>query len=453
MKKIISCLSILLVLTALTICMTFPTASDDATHSGTWGNLSWTFNETTGELIISGTGEMKDFYSSEDTNAWRAYKFSIKSIIIDEGVTSIGRYAFYCCEAVTSITLPMSLKRIQTDAFSYCSHSLTSISVAEENTRYHVSGKCLIDTHTKTLVLGCKDSEIPSDGSVSKIGIGAFSGCSELSRITIPSSVITIGSRAFDACSGLDSVIILDGLTNIGDYAFAHCDYLEFIAIPSSVTRFGNNVLHNTVYSSLLYCGTVDTWKSISNSDQIPGSKIIYHTSHTYSAWQKTDSHHQRNCICGDSQTADHIYGDWVKKDSVQHQRKCDECGYIQVIDHTWNAGEINTPATHLELGIKTFTCSDCGEIKTEDIAKLTDHIFGPWEQCNAQQHKRSCPCGEAVEYMDHTYDNDKDASCNDCGDVREIPSGCGATLSSGFGLTLLLIGAAFGVSRKRKKQ
>ena len=67
------------------------------------------------------------------------------------------------------------------------------ITVADGNTVYHSAGNCLIETESKTLVLGCKNSVIPTDGSVTSIGEYAFYGCTSFTSVTIPSSVTSIG--------------------------------------------------------------------------------------------------------------------------------------------------------------------------------------------------------------------------------------------------------------------
>ena len=164
----------------------------------------------------------------------------LTSVTIGNGVTSIGIGAFYGCSGLTSITIPDSVTSIGKDAFRDCSR-LTSITVEEGNTKYHSSGNCLIETASKTLILGCKTSVIPSDGSVTSIGSSAFRGCSGLTSITIPDSVTSIGASAFYNCTGLTSVTIGNGVTSIGYSAFGDCSGLTSITIPDSVTSIGNS--------------------------------------------------------------------------------------------------------------------------------------------------------------------------------------------------------------------
>ena len=155
----------------------------------------------------------------------KKYKGSSSVVVIPNSVTSIGMGAFSCCTGLTSITIPDSVTSIDNEAFYGCTgltsvtigngvtsigwaafvgcSKLTSILVADGNTKYHSSGNCLIETASKTLILGCKTSVIPSDGSMTSIGDSAFKGCTGLTSVTIPDSVTSIDRDAFRGCSKL----------------------------------------------------------------------------------------------------------------------------------------------------------------------------------------------------------------------------------------------------------
>lgn len=150
----------------------------------------------------------------------------LKSITIPDSVTSIGNGAFDRCTNLRTVIIGSGVTSIGHSVFDSCSR-LESISVAKGNTAYHSAGNCLIETKTKRLVAGCKNSVIPTDGSVTSIGGSAFYGCSSLASIEIPDGVTSIGSRAFYRCSNLTSIEIPDSVTSIGT-AFGDCTSLEY---------------------------------------------------------------------------------------------------------------------------------------------------------------------------------------------------------------------------------
>ena len=152
-------------------------------------------------------------------------------------VTSIRRSAVHS-EIIKSITLPDSITSIDEQAFTYYP-ALKSIKVASGNNFFHSTGNCLIETASRTMIVGCYSSVIPSDGSVTSIGNSAFSGCTSLKSISIPDSVTSIGESAFYSCYDLASVTFGNNLESIGEWAFARCKSLKSISIPDSVTSIG----------------------------------------------------------------------------------------------------------------------------------------------------------------------------------------------------------------------
>ena len=158
----------------------------------------------------------------------------------DGSVTGIGANAFSGCTGLTSITIPSSVTSIGNYAFAGCS-SLERITVAVENAVYHSAGNCLIETATRILVAGCKNSVIPTDGSVTAIGVGAFESHDGLTSITIPAAVTVIDKYAFYKCTGLTSITIPSSVTSIGNSAFYNCTGLTSITIPSSVTSISRS--------------------------------------------------------------------------------------------------------------------------------------------------------------------------------------------------------------------
>ena len=246
------------------------------------GNTVYDSREDCNAIIVTGTN---------------ALVLGCSTTVIPEGVTSIGRYAFYGCDGLTSITLPESLESIGENAFEDCS-GLTSINIPVSVTSIGRDAfyKCsslvsvVIPVNVTCIEWGafsCCNSltsiTIPENAtsignyaffrcsglasitipeSVTSIGDYAFSGCSGLVSITIPESVTSIGYSAFNGCSGLTSITIPESVTSIGDYAFSGCSGLTSITIPESVTSIGDDAFQNTAWyenqsEGVVYAGKV----------------------------------------------------------------------------------------------------------------------------------------------------------------------------------------------------
>ncbi len=218
-----------------------------ADDSGSCGEVSYSYVESTHTLTISGTGAMAD-YPDPSERPWDSYAGEIETVIIENGVTSIGIYAFdYCegltsvaipasvtsigvgafydCLGLTSVTIPASVTSIGSDAFRSCS-SLTSVTIPASvtsigvgvfancsnlatmtvetgNTFYDSRNSCnaIIEKESNTLIIGCNGSTIPGD--VTSIGENSFIGCDGLTTVTIPASVTSIGAGAVANCGNL----------------------------------------------------------------------------------------------------------------------------------------------------------------------------------------------------------------------------------------------------------
>ena len=226
----------------------FTTKAEAATSYGnTCGpNLTWSFDEATGTLTISGTGAMYFFHSFADI-PWLEYRSSVKSVKINNGVTSIGNYAFHSCSALTSITIPDSITLIGDMAFYNC-ESLTNITVDKNNQYYSNDDFGVLFNKDKTTLIqypaGNTRLSYTIPNSVTSVSSTAFSHSYSLTSVTIPDTITVIDDSTFSWCSSLTKINIPDSVTTIGDSAFYSCQSLPEITFGNNVTTIGESAFH-----------------------------------------------------------------------------------------------------------------------------------------------------------------------------------------------------------------
>lgn len=193
-SRILCPIALLVLVAGIVLCFATSASAAEVTASGTCGDaLTWELTDD-GVLTISGTGAMTDYSSS--TSPWYNYRTSITSVVISDGVTSIGAYGFYSCKQLASVSLPDSLTTLGKSAFVSCSN-LSSIAIPSGVTA--IPDYCFDSTGLVSFVF--------PDGLLS-IGNGAFSDCNSLVSVDIPSSVTSLGYRAFYCCAKLAYVYL-----------------------------------------------------------------------------------------------------------------------------------------------------------------------------------------------------------------------------------------------------
>ena len=202
----------------------FRAEAADVVASGSCGeNVKWSL-DSEGTLTISGSGRIQRDDSSTRM-PWYSVRGLIRNVIIKEGVTGIGNYAFSDCFVLTSVTIPESVTGIGSYAFSDCV-VLTSVTIPGN----------VWSIHSSTFY-GCTSlTNVTIPNSVSSIEDSAFKYCTSLTSVTIPDSVRTIGYSAFYDCTSLTSVTIPNGVLSIGRSAFYGCTGLTSVTISNSVT-------------------------------------------------------------------------------------------------------------------------------------------------------------------------------------------------------------------------
>ena len=316
--RLLSALLALAMLLAL-----LPTAAfADTVVYGTFGNcgatsedkVTWSLEN--GTLTISGTGKMAD-YDDTDKQPWANQRSSINKVVIGDGVTSIGQYAFALCKSLSEITIPAKVERIGEYAFYNCydhtNHSggLTTVTFAENSCLTTIEEyafyRCMylekIEIPASVTSIGgyafnsCADlkelafapnSQLKSIGeyafgadptitvspaytsvqipaSVTEIGQSAFYRCTELKTVEFEedSQLKALGDGVFVDCENLETVELPSDVETIGKMAFALCKNLEKITIPKSVKKIGQAAFALCPLQTVYYDGTKAEWESI----------------------------------------------------------------------------------------------------------------------------------------------------------------------------------------------
>ena len=182
-------------------------AGETGTVTGGYGEkITWSLDLSSGVITFSGSGDMPAIYGSS-SDELNPYRKQITSVVIGNGITSVGDSAFRGCTNLESVSLPESVIRIGRSAFQSCE--------------------------------GLQNLTIPS--KVTSIEYAAFACCYALEKIQLPAGITTVEDWTFESCKKLKEMVIPSGVTSIGDYALMHCYALEKISLPDGLQTIGAN--------------------------------------------------------------------------------------------------------------------------------------------------------------------------------------------------------------------
>ena len=371
-KKRLRFLSWILCLAMLLSVMPVMPAAATEIASGTCGdNLTWVLNQYN-ELIISGMGDMEDYLNPDPglrAAPWLEFRKSIRKVIIEDGVTSIGSYAFSKCN-FSEIYLPSSLSSIGEGAFFVQRGSLR---------------------------LTCPEG-------LASIGDNAFRG-SDIRSITFSDSLVSIGDGAFYLCDLLGGTITFpEGLVSIGDGAFNFSSIRTaiFLGTPDNI---GENVFDSL--SDVCYAGTREQWQW---SDIFCYGYVHYSCTNLEGHWIPAmveatcgvDGYIGDECRCGHVRKSVNIpaTGDHADAD---RDHACDVCSTImgehEAAEGSHNCAYCGERASNCADADRNHACDLCGAAMGEHAAAEGSH---------------NCAyCGET---LSSCADADRNHACDVCG-------------------------------------
>ena len=351
----------------------------------------------------------------------------LKKVVIKDGVTNVGDYALFLLPAATQVTLPDSVTRIGRYGIAMCS-KLTGMSIPKAVTEIGdfclagngltavtlpdglqslgrgafdtcasltnttlpaaitaVPGKCFADC-TKLL-------NVKYAGTVTAIGDLAFESCKALTAAPIPETVTEIGASAFTGCTALTDVTIPAGVTAIPEDCFRGCTALADMKLPGTVTSVGHNAFTGCTALKDVRCygaaPTVEPGNSEAHSFEPAIVTIHYNPDPVYGwtldadgKWQGYTVSSKGACLHTGYGTTENTVpatcGEAGRVDTI-----CSNCGEVVSTRelpptgaHVWGNGVVTTAPTETTPGVRTFTCSGCGDIREETIPATGAHDY-----------------------------------------------------------------------------
>lgn len=391
-------------------------------------------------LTISGTGAMPDFdFPNGNLAPWWNYEAlgmltsfgnfklegELKKVVIKDGVTNVSDYALFFLPAATQVTLPDSVTSIGRYGIAMCSkltglsipkgvtgigdfglagNGLTAITLPDglqslgrgafdscaslTNTTLPaaitaVPGKCFADC-TKLL-------NVKYAGTVTAIGDLAFKSCKALTAAPIPETVTAIDKAAFTGCTALTDVTIPAGVSTIPEDCFRGCTALADIDLPGTVTSVGHNAFTDCAALKDVRCygaaPAVEPGNSEAHSFEPATVTIHYNPAMNWTLdadgkWQGYTVSDKGACLHTDYGTTERTVpatcGEAGRVDTI-----CSNCGEVVSTRelpptgaHVWGNGVVTTAPTETTPGVRTFTCTVCGDIREETIPATGAHDY-----------------------------------------------------------------------------
>ena len=236
---------------------------------------------------VTGLGEYSFAANPYDGHQGNPLCSKIRSVTIQQNVTSIGKRAFDGCSALTTLSLGEDIQTIGNYAFENCT-SLTGVTIPQSVTSigYYAFEGC---THLNPLTI---KGPITSMGNyafagstyltsltlyddIQTIGNFAFLGSTSLKTVTLPKNLTSIGEYAFARCSELESITIPEKVKTINPKTFADCSKLEYIILPAGLTTFFDDSLENCRPECVIYSNKDKDAAHKQFGDNLAGHKLL----------------------------------------------------------------------------------------------------------------------------------------------------------------------------------
>ena len=350
---------------------------------------------------------------------------NLKTVIIGEGVTNVSDYALFCLPAATQVTLPDSVTSIGRYGIAMCS-KLTGISIPKGVTEigdFGLAGNGLtaitLPDGLQSLGRGAFDScasltnttlpaaitAVPGKcfadctkllnvnyaGTVTAIGDLAFESCKALTAAPIPETVTAIDKAAFTGCTALTDVTIPAGVSTIPEDCFRGCTALADIDLPGTVTSVGHNAFTGCTALKDVRCygaaPAVEPGNSEAHSFEPATVTVHYNPAMNWTLdadgkWQGYTVSDKGACLHTDYDTTERTTpatcGEAGRVDTI-----CGNCGEVVSTRelpptgaHDWGNGVVTTAPTETTPGVRTFTCTVCGQTRTEAIPATGAHDY-----------------------------------------------------------------------------
>ena len=383
------------------------------------------FNADKTEVIFCPSTRAGTYVIPDSVMSIGAYAFAhcgeLTDITFPDRLARIGDHAFSGCASLTRLTIPSGVTQIGKSAFEACG-SLTGIWVTDGNSNYSSDKHGVLFNYDKTELVRCPAAisgtyEIPN--GVTTLDSFAFEGCKLLTGVSIPDGVVRIGESAFAYCKGLTSITIGNQVAEIGPSAFISCDNLKDVYYCGSesdwnkisIAEANDQLTAATIhYDFSLHsygpwsmvkkptctepgeetrsctdagCRATQTREiaALGHTDMIDVAKAA-----TCTETGLTEGKHCATCgevlvaqevtpKLGHTEVVDAAKAATCTETGLTEGKHCSTCGEVLVaqevtpkLGHAWDNGKVTKEPTETETGVKTFTCTRCGETKTETI-------------------------------------------------------------------------------------